>query len=289
MGPDRGALHDTALLRDAIEALVGAGGEVHRAEPGPNAPGSTVAVEVSPPGGGIGSIRTAMEALGLVKLPRGGRQWVGYDHDSGRWVELRVAGDPDRRWPVPRRIRGIGVALMGADGAGKSTVAAAVAEGFHLPVRSVYMGLHQEGSRRRRSPVPGLGLAAAIGRQWGRWARGLGHRLRGRLVLFDRYTYDALLPSDRPLSHARRLRRMLLARACPRPDLVVVLDAPAGTLFARAGEHDLELLERHRQGLLALARRLPRTVIVDAAQAPDAVARDVIAAIWRAYCRRSAA
>ena len=176
---------------------------------------------------------------------------------------------------------------MGADGAGKSSLAATLSETFCLPVCSIYMGLYQEGSQRRRSPVPGLGLLAAVLRQQRRWFCGLRHRLEGRLVLFDRYTYDELLPAPRPLSTARRLRRRILARACPRPDLVLILDAPPDVLYERAGEHDLEPLGRHREGLLALPERIPApTAVIDAAQEPEGVAREATAAIWRRYAQR---
>ena len=72
-------------------------------------------------------------------------------------------------------------------------------DGFCLPVCSIYMGLYQAAAQRRRSPVPGLGLRRPA-RPRSRWLAGLWHRLRGRLVLFDRYTYDARLPPAGPIS-----------------------------------------------------------------------------------------
>ena len=176
---------------------------------------------------------------------------------------------------------GPSVALMGADGAGKSTVSAAVMDRVAVPARTIYMGLYREGSRRRRRHVPGLGLAAAVARQWGRWSLAQYHRARGRLVLFDRYTYDALLPPAHPLGRLASLRRAVLARACPQPSLVIVLDAPAEVLHARSGEHDVATLERHRQGLLALRGRVRNVLVVDAQQDTEAVVGDVLGAIGR--------
>lgn len=185
--------------------------------------------------------------------------------------------------PPLRRLgsRGLGVAIMGPDGAGKSTLISRVEASWPLPVETIYMGLYQD-DHMASSPsvrIPGVALAGNVGRQMGRWCRGLVHRLRGRLVLFDRYTYDSLLTPAASLSRPGRLRRLMMARACPAPDLLVVLDAPAEVLFERKGEHDLELLERHRQGLLQLAGSFSQGVVIDATERPEEVERAVIEAI----------
>ena len=91
---------------------------------------------------------------------------------------------------------------------------------------------------------------------WWRVACGAVHARRGRLVVFDRYTYDALLPitgSWRPL---KRPYFWVLAHLAPRPDLVLVLDLPGEVAFARKGEFTPEGLEAVRQGFLALVPRL---------------------------------
>ena len=69
---------------------------------------------------------------------------------------------------------------------------------------------------------------------------------------------------------------------------MIVLDAPAEVLFARKGEHDLELLDLHRRGLLELADRLSDAVVIDAAQDSDAVAAAVTEAIWSRHQQRAA-
>ena len=194
----------------------------------------------------------------------------------------------ERRVRLPR-VRGLGVAIMGPDGAGKSTLIANLERSFPLPVQSIYMGLYQGEESRTpgRATLPGVALLSNIARQQLRWLRGLAHRLRGGLVVFDRYTYDSLLPTGRPQSRLGRLRRGLLGHACPPPDLVIVLDAPAEVLFARKGEHDLELLDLHRRGLLELAGRLSDAVVIDASQGSDAVADAVTEAIWARHRRRA--
>jgi thymidylate kinase len=183
-----------------------------------------------------------------------------------------------------RSRRGMTVALVGPDGAGKSSSAAALAHSFPLAVRTVYMS---PAMTPRRGPSPrGARLAFRIGAQLARWCRAQALRLRGRLVIFDRYAYDALLPARWPLGPRGRLRRWLLGHACPAPQLIVVLDAPGELLHARTGEHDPAVLEAERRAYLRLARGRARAIVVDATREPDRVRRDVTAAIWAAYRSR---
>ena len=184
----------------------------------------------------------------------------------------------------PRSRRGMTVALVGPDGAGKSSSAAALARSFPLAVRTVYMS---PAMTPRRGPSPrGARLALRIGAQLWRWCRAQALRLRGRLVLFDRYAYDALLPARWPLGPLGRLRRWLLGHACPAPQLIVVLDAPGELLHARTGEHSPVVLEAERRAYLRLARGRARAIVVDATHEPDRVRRDVTGAIWAAYQSR---
>jgi thymidylate kinase len=199
-----------------------------------------------------------------------GRFW----HWSGKWLRLS-------------RRAGVSVALLGPDGAGKSTLTADLESSFYLPVRSVYMGLYQNPAprkARRLHPVPRS--AKRVATQWGRWLEGAYHRRRGRLVVFDRYTYDALVPNRFRHGMRGRARRWILAHSCPPPDLVVLLDAPSDVLYSRKGEHDLVLLERQREAYRALLRRLPRSVVVNASDDLERVRPEVTAAIWREYVRR---
>jgi thymidylate kinase len=186
--------------------------------------------------------------------------------------------------PFLRSRRGMTVALVGPDGAGKSSSAAALALSFPLAVRTVYMSPAM--TPRRGSSLRGARLALRIGAQLSRWCRAQALRLRGRLVLFDRYAYDALLPARWPLGHRGRLRRWLLGHICPAPQLIVVLDAPGELLHARTGEHDPAVLEAERRAYLRLARDRARAIVVDATREPDRVRRDITAAIWTAYRSR---
>ncbi len=180
------------------------------------------------------------------------------------------------------------VALLAPDGAGKSTAVRGVSNTFYFPTRQIYMGLY--GARScPRGPLrlPGLGLITKCFVQWGRYLVARYHQARGCLVLFDRYTYDALLPSRRRRGGLARIRSWILAHVCPAPDLILVLDAPGETLFARKGEHDVAHLEKQRQAYRTLQQRFSQMEIVDATRDAERVRRDIVSCIWRGYANRA--
>jgi thymidylate kinase len=187
----------------------------------------------------------------------------------------------------PRSPRGLTVALLAPDGAGKSTLAAGIQERFAFPVRLVYMGLYQRGrGTGRLARLPGLGFPTRLLTQWGRYFRALLHTVQGRFVIFDRYSYDALLATGKDLSWSKRWRRRVLAHCCPPPDLVCVLDAPAETLYARKQEHSVEFLEKQRHGYSNVQQVVPRSVLVDASRPAEEVRREVTRLLWGRWTRR---
>lgn len=188
-----------------------------------------------------------------------------------------------RRWSGRRGLR---VALVAPDGAGKSTLTKGIEGRFYFPVRSINMGLYQVPRARASRRLPGVGVARQLSTQWSGWLQGAYHRRRGRLVLFDRYPYDALLPTRFQYNRLGRARRWVLAHACPPPELVIILDAPGEVLYERKGEKTAALLESQRQAYRALLPRLPRAVIVDASREAEQVRPEVTALIWQEYARR---
>ena len=125
-----------------------------------------------------------------------------------------------------------------------------------------------------------------VAEEWFRQAVAEYARRRGEVVIFDRhffcdyYAYD-VVPRHGPRPLSARVHGLLLARAYPRPDLVVYLDAPAAVLHARKQEGTLEFLEQRRQDYLSLADVFKRFVVVDAARPAEAVASEVADVIVR--------
>jgi len=202
------------------------------------------------------------------------------------------------------RGRGVSVALLAPDGAGKSTLAQSLTKDNFLRAKLVYMGsniaastvglpttkwLHERlkernGVKKKKKTLGFIALKifSFINRlveQWYRAGAALGYLLRGRLVVFDRYLYDSWLnkPAKTPW---KRLRRKMFESICPTPDLVVLLDAPGKMLWERKHEHTPEWLEQQRRGYLALKDRVPQMRVVDATQQAEVVKREVTAMIW---------
>jgi thymidylate kinase len=198
-------------------------------------------------------------------------------------VILRAAERPLQAWSR----RGIGVALLGPDGAGKSTLARGIESSFYFPVRCVYMGLWARREAVSSKPRVVLEIAFRPLVIWRRYLESLRHRSLGRLVVFDRYVYDAMLPPTGPLVRLKRLYFWLLSRLCPAPRLVLVLDVPGRVMHLRKGEHDAAQLEADREHFRQLLGRLSNAERVDANRPADVVLADVLDRIWRRYADRS--
>lgn len=200
---------------------------------------------------------------------------------------------------------GVSVALLAPDGAGKSTLADTLRDERIIKAKLIYMGSNtaasnvglpttiwlkeklkaaQQAEKKGlgRSLIGGANFVNRLLEQWLRYGVGLYHKWRGRVVVFDRYVYDAFLAPPAK-TFGKRLRRGLLLKTCPAPDIVFLLDAPGEVLFARKGEHSPERLEKQRQMFLSLQDRIPNMVIVDVTQPADVVKNEVLARIWSHY------
>lgn len=183
------------------------------------------------------------------------------------------------------------VALVGADGAGKSTITRALATSLGPDVPVIYMGVSLESStmllppamvlrrlRRRRasrseaageagprkrggllaSVRPALRIGYLTVEEWSRQVAVTYHRLRGRTIVFDRhfvYDYYYVEPAPGPGAWARRLHVRALRRLYPRPDVTIVLVAPLEVLASRRSD-PVEELERKQAEYRRLAAEL---------------------------------
>jgi thymidylate kinase len=216
----------------------------------------------------------------------------------GRWADAAA-----RRWPLGLRRLGPLVAIVGPDGAGKGTVIDGLHGRIPVAVRSVYLGGGASGKRSRGRAQPsedrsagapdrpagpareGAFLVARFVRAWGRLARGYAAAWRGAIVLCDRHPLEVLAVDPDRTPVGRRLERFLAIRLTPRPDAVVVLDAPARTLFDRKPEHPVERLERWRRSYAGVFEPMGARV-VSTAGTPDLAIDAVSEIVWGALRAR---
>ncbi|MEO8285767.1 MAG: hypothetical protein ABI670_04980 [Chloroflexota bacterium] len=222
---------------------------------------------------------------------------------------------------VTRAARGMSVAIIGPDGAGKSTLVQRLHQAGTLPTAIVYMGGNAATANytlpttrwftnrwlAKNGGLPGKPGAISVSREskqvspLKRVASGaisvvrLGHELleytyrfivaysarrRGAVVLYDRYIYDPLIDAmaDNP-SRWYWFRAELFRRIFPRPDILIVLEAPGTLLFERKGEHDPGRLDRVRAACREIAQSFDSVTYIDATQPPDDVAEKALAFI----------
>jgi thymidylate kinase len=209
------------------------------------------------------------------------------------------------------------VALIGPDGAGKTTLTQMLVASGVLPFRYLYMGIDIPASNvalptsrwierykqraaaeppgpTRRSgmvgPLRRQAWAAArlvnrVADQWFRQSVSWMYELRGFVVLYDRHFFFDFSPEITGGGGAldRRLHEWHLRRCYPRPGLVIFLDAPGHVLYARKHESSVEELERRRQAFLAAGQRLRHFVRVDATRPLPEVYEEIAAHVVR-YC-----
>ena len=193
-----------------------------------------------------------------------------------------------RRWCHPT---GIFVAILGPDGAGKSTLIEHLERDLAGAFRRTARFHLMPGIFRKRcggGPVtnphgkpPRSRFTSLLKLGYYLLDYTLGYLFKIRpalvkstLVLFDRY-YDDLLVDPRryryggPMRLARWFRRFI-----PQPDLWLILDVPEEEIYRRKQEVPLEEIRRQRKAYRCLATELQNAVFLDGSRPLEELARE---------------
>ena len=205
------------------------------------------------------------------------------------------------------------VALIGEDGAGKTTVAKRLVQSLPWPSRYLYMGLSVLTSNM---PLPttlvaryikllshrikgGKSGQTHISREtkkrgnlwlmirfinrmaeiWWRQLISWSYQLQGFVVVYDRhFLFETAIDDKAEESKEKvfdRLEYWIVNKAYPKPDLVIVLDAPAKVLYTRKGEGTIEYLKKRKELTQKKGEDVQHLAIVDASQPLEQVIADV--------------
>ena len=214
-------------------------------------------------------------------------------------------------WRALDRVRrlwqpeGVTAVLLGPDGAGKSSVIAALPHrlsealqhsacwGFAPPLHRL-LG-KKRGSTDQPHVLPPRGTFASMVRA----AYWLVYALlsqvvlrvvlaRAALVMYDRHFVDILVDTRRYRYGGPDWALQWVWHLMPKPNLVILLDAPAEILQQRKQEVPLAVTARQRDAYLALVRNIPNGHVVDAGQSREAVTDQVARVVLRYLAARVA-
>jgi thymidylate kinase len=194
---------------------------------------------------------------------------------------------------------GVVVALLGPDGCGKS----AIGDRFVVDIVPAFRGVKRF---HLRPSIIGTGSSVGVGEPVidphgkaprgvlpsvakilffladylvGYWGKIRPLKVRSHLVLFDRYYHDMLVDPKRyrygaPMGFAR-----FAARFIPKPDMFLVLDAPADVIHSRKQEVSFAETERQREAYLTFAKNNPNCVVLNTNQDIDATLKEACSAV----------
>ena len=201
-----------------------------------------------------------------------------------RWLgaQMRRVG----RWMMPRS--GMHVVFLGPDGVGKTTVIDGVREQvapafLSMKYQTFARGLINNKPKASPHALPPRSLPASIIKAawWllcytaGYFASIYPTKARGGLAINHRYMADAIVdPKRYRYSGPPDLLRWIW-RVCPKPDMMLFLDAPPEVIQQRKTELPAEDVTRMRDAYRALAAEQNNARVIDTTQPIDATIAQV--------------
>ncbi|MDW3649658.1 MAG: hypothetical protein R8P61_21490 [Bacteroidia bacterium] len=201
------------------------------------------------------------------------------------------------------RPTGLSIAFLGADGSGKSTIIKKLQDDspafrkntyFHLSPKLIYKGGPAEqasnphGKSKRSFLFSSLKVFYLLIEYSLGWIMKVKPRLiRTHLVIFDRYYHDILIDPIRYRYGGGKFLANLIGKLIPKPDMFILLDAPAEVLQARKQEVTLQESKNARERYLEFMRSCDRGVVVNSDQDLPKVELQVRESIMQVMERKS--
>jgi len=193
---------------------------------------------------------------------------------------------------VHKKEQGEIVVFLGPDGAGKTTVLNLIKErlaeksadfrsyyfapGFfprYRPKVEVTVTTNPHDGRQYSTPV----VAAKIALMLIEFRLGiLMVRQQKGFLLFDRFVHDLLVDPRRYRMSKTRWWMRLMLKLAPKPDLIIVILAPAEIIQSRKQEVPIHETERQIQSYRALAKSFPNSLLIDNTCSPDIAAVKIL-------------
>lgn len=184
---------------------------------------------------------------------------------------------------------GLSIAVLGADGSGKSTVINGLSEHLKKGFRKVqYYHLYPKESNRitktnidpqGQKPhsiiISQLKLLYFSSNYYLGYFKVYLKLVRSTLIIFDRYFDDILVDKLRFRYKGPSFFLRAAGVFIPKPKLYVYLDAPSDVIYRRKKELTIDEIERQRKEYLSVMRMKKKGYIINAEQQPEKVIFDV--------------